>query len=187
MSDVLTALNGRSASGAITVADAGPTGMITIRGALDEIGMAVSDALGLGVPDTLGVSEGEGLSLLWMSPDELLVICGYDAAPDLAGRLTEALSDAHSLVAVVSDARSLIALEGPEAALRETLAKLTPADMSPGAFGPGIVRRTRLAQVAGAVWLVEGGARVICFRSVSDYVFGLLEVSARDDARVGVF
>jgi len=42
----------------------------------------------------------------------------------------------------------------------------------------GQFRRTRLAQVAAAIWRHETGFDVVCFRSVSDYVEGLLRNAA---------
>ena len=55
-------------------------------------------------------------------------------------------------------------------------------------LAPGEVRRTRLAQVADAFWLEDAeNAQIICFRSVADYVFGVLQMSARKGSEVGVF
>ena len=82
----------------------------------------------------------------------------------------------------------MITLEGEGAAIREVLAKLTPADLRPGAIGIGEVRRTRLAQVPAAFWLDgEGKATVVCFRSVAEYVFGLLRNASENGSGVGYF
>ncbi|MFW5881638.1 MAG: sarcosine oxidase subunit gamma, partial [Roseicyclus sp.] len=96
----------------------------------------------------------------------------------------EALSESHHLALNVSDARATFAVEGPAGALRDTLAKITPADM--GALGLAEMRRTRLQQVPAAIWFAsETEARVICFRSVARYVFDLLALSAREGGEVG--
>ncbi len=103
-------------------------------------------------------------------------------------RLQAALSGTHHLAENVSDARALIALSGPDARVREVLAKLAPVDLHPAHFKPGDIRRTRLAQVAGAFWMAEAGqANVICFRSVAQYVFDLLSAAADPAASVDYF
>jgi sarcosine oxidase, subunit gamma len=64
------------------------------------------------------------------------------------------------------------------------LSKVTPADIS--AIAPGEMRRTRLQQVAAAIWFeTQTDARVICFRSVGRYVFDLLTVAAAKGGAVG--
>jgi sarcosine oxidase subunit gamma len=86
----------------------------------------------------------------------------------------------------VSDARCLFRLSGGP--VREVLAKLTPADLHPDAFGPGEVRRTRLAQAAAAFWMPDAGTvELMAFRSVGTYVFDLLSNAAAADARVDLF
>jgi sarcosine oxidase subunit gamma len=121
-----------------------------------------------------------------MSPDEVLILCDHGAAPGVVRDLSAALAGRHHLVADVSDARATFVLTGEAGALRDVLAKLTPADMDARALPPGEMRRTRLAQVAGAVWFEsQTEARVICFRSVAAYVFDLLAMSARTGGAVG--
>jgi sarcosine oxidase subunit gamma len=75
-------------------------------------------------------------------------------------------------------------LTGERGALRDVLAKITPADMA--ALAPGEMRRTRLQQVPAAIWFEsETEARVVCFRSVAQYVFDLLALSAQEGGAVG--
>jgi sarcosine oxidase subunit gamma len=72
--------------------------------------------------------------------------------------------------------------------LREVIAKLAPVDMSADAFTPGMVRRTRLAQVAAAFWMDDARTvRVVCFRSVAAYMFGILSMSADESSAVNHF
>jgi len=60
-------------------------------------------------------------------------------------------------------------------------------DLSPEAFTPGMVRRTRMAQIATAFWLDDTGTfHLICFRSVSDYAFNILKTAARPGGEVGI-
>ena len=189
MSEPVTALNGAAFSGAIDVADAGPVGMITLRGDLSDD--ALKDACqsdGLVVPERGKATGGLEAGLLWMSPDELMLLCAYGAAADRVAGLAKALEGHHGLVAEVSDARAVFRLTGKGAAIREVLAKLSPADMRMSALPVGQVRRTRLAQVSAAFWFTDDNEAVlICFRSVADYVFGLLSTAAQPGSEVGHF
>jgi len=73
-----------------------------------------------------------------------------------------------------------------EARAREVIAKLCPVDMGADAFAPGDFRRTRMAQIAAAVWMPsEEAAQIICFRSVAEYTFNLLKDAAEPGGEVG--
>ena len=190
MSDRVSAMAGETFSGSVEVAEAGLVGMVAIRGDLGDGDFAegVAKALGVPVPGKRQVTGEGGLSLLWMSPDELLLVCAHDEADDKVRSLSEALGDQHHLAVNVSDARAVFRLEGEGAAIREVLAKLTPADVRPGSLPTGEVRRTRMAQVPAAFWFeAEGRASVVCFRSVAAYVFGLLSNVAASGSEVGYF
>jgi sarcosine oxidase, subunit gamma len=159
-----------------------PLGMIGLRGDLEDerLRAAVSELTGFAVPGTLrieGTSEG---GVAWMSPDELLLFVPRDQVGAAVARLSEALAGVHHLVTDVSDLRVCLKIEGANG--REVLAKLSPADLHPDAFGPGVIRRSRLGQVAAGFWIEGEGARVICFRSVADYALALLRQSAMDGA-----
>lgn len=159
-----------------------PLGMIGLRGDLGEerLRAAVSDLTGFPVPDRLRIEGTSERGVAWMSPDELLLFVPRDEVGAAVARLSEALAGTHHLVTDVSDLRACLRVEG--AGGREVLAKLTPADLHPDAFGPGVIRRSRLGQVAAGFWIEGNGARVICFRSVADYTLALLRQSALDGA-----
>ena len=181
MSEAVTALNGAVAEGSIRVEDAGLQGMITVRGDLKALAGA-----GITVPEQGAATGGLGDGSLWMSPDELLVLCAYGETEAKVASIGAALKDLHHLAANVSDARAVFRLTGEGAAIREVLAKLSPADLRASGLPVGAVRRTRMAQVPAAFWFAgEGEAIVICFRSVADYVFGLLEQASKDSGVVG--
>jgi sarcosine oxidase subunit gamma len=152
----------------ITITRRSDVGMITLRGELGEL----AQAAGLAQPDLRKqVTQGTD-ALLWMSPDEMLLIC--DDAPTHATALGVALSGAFATVADVSDARAVFDLTGD--GVPGALAKLMPVDFAN--LAPDEVRRTRLSQVAAAVWRDGAGWRVICFRSVADYVEAALRNAA---------
>ncbi len=188
MSDLRSALPEASFDGAVHVAEAGLRGMITLKGdfAAPAFRNAAEDVAGVGFPDPGGASVERKRGLCWMAPDELLIFVPYADVKEALTRLETALADTHFLAANVSDARAVFTVTGPGA--REVLAKLTPADLRPAAFGPGQMRRTRLAQVPAAFRIGEDGAfEVICFRSVASYVFGLLSNAGREGTLPGHF
>ncbi|GAB1363642.1 hypothetical protein MASR1M32_28780 [Rhodobacter sp.] len=93
----------------------------------------------------------------------------------MARRWRQALAGEHHLAADVSDARAIFRIEGAKA--DQVLAKLCPADLA--RMQPAELRRTRVAQVAGAFWAADGaGYTLVSFRSVAGYVMGLLTHSA---------
>lgn len=160
----------------IQIEAAGPTGMVTLRADLsDKAARRAIIAAGLTVPDQMTVASAAGLDVLWMSPDELLILTAYGEADAMVASLSEAFGTLHHMAVNVSDARVMFALSGENARLREVLAKLSPADLRASQMPVGRMRRTRLAQVAAAFWFSsDKEANIIAFRSVQDYVYDLL-------------
>ena len=189
MPESVTPLDGAVCSGFVTINDAGLAGMILLRADLDDTDV-VSALKGAGIePPGAGELAGElGNGALWMSPDELMILCAHDEAEATVATLKEALGGLHALVANVSDARAVFRLSGEGPAVREVLAKLSPADLRQNSFPPGRVRRTRLAQVPAAFWFAgDDEAVLICFRSVASYVLDLLSKVATPGSEVGHF
>ena len=183
MSNLVSALNGAKAKGFADVSELGLSGMITLRGDLESKAMAkaVKDATGAAVPDVRKVTFGDNGSVAWMSPDELLVLVDYHATAEAKAALESALSGEHFLAEVVSDARAHFRISGDLA--HEALSKVIPVDFA--AFVAGDFRRSRLSQVAAAVWKTDGGDfELVCFRSVADYVFGVLKVASQTGSEV---
>jgi sarcosine oxidase subunit gamma len=148
-----------------------PTGMITVRGDLagEPLARALADLTGCAVPGRRRIETTGETTIAWMAPDELMLFLPHAAATGTAARLDAALEGQHRLVADVSDARALFRVSGPGG--REVLAKGAPIDLAPDAFGPGDIRRTRLGQVAAAIWMpTPGELDLMCFRSVADFV-----------------
>jgi len=187
MSEPVSALGGASATtGIAAITELGPMGMITLRGdlSLRKMRKLVTKTTGADFPDVRRVETAQDCAVAWMSPDELLVMCPYVDVGDTAARMTTALEGEHALVANVSDARAVFEVSGPQA--RDVLAKLAPVDLDPAQFTPGMFRRTRLAQVAAAFWMTDDQTfRIVCFRSVAQYVFDLLSVAAQSGSEVG--
>ncbi|WP_300532756.1 sarcosine oxidase subunit gamma [uncultured Mameliella sp.] len=186
MSDPVLPLGGAHYEGLADVRETGPQGMIALRGDLSAAGLqeAVTRLTGVPMPDMRGAQVMGESGLLWMSPDELLVLVPYRQAARGRAQLAEALQGQHALVENVSDMRAMFRLRGTQ--VRDVLAKLAPVDFARDALPVGELRRTRFAQVAAGVWLSDDTtAQVFCFRSVAEYMFNLLRTAADPDAFVG--
>jgi len=188
MSDPVTALNHARYDGYVAVQEIGPQGMITLRGDLLSQGLrdVVSGLTAGDIPSRGGVVLTGNTACCWMSPDELLLLLPYDAVSGALADIASSLAASHHLAVDVSDARAVFRVTGP--LLREVLAKLTPADVSPAMLSSGQLRRTRLGQVPAAFYLRDAETvEIICFRSVAQYVFDLLANAARPGGEVGLF
>lgn len=189
MSEPVTAVRNASYTAGISeISEIGPIGMITLRGdlAAKPLRKAAIAAGGVNVPEPRAILTQGDCGIAWMSPDELLILCPYHTAHARLADLREATANLHALAVNVSDARAVFDLRGPYA--REVLAKLAPVDLAPGRFGPGTICRTRLAQVPAAFWMTdETTFRVVCFRSVAQYVFDVLKIAAQPGSEVAVF
>jgi sarcosine oxidase, subunit gamma len=161
--------------GFVTIAPAGPMGMITLRGAQTTLATPVAQVTGLHWPDQRRIVTDGARALAWMSPDEALLILPPADVAGTATALERALVGQFATLAVVSDARVAFTVTG--AGWRDALAKLCPVDFA--TFQPDEIRRTRAAQVAVALW--QSGpdqGTLVCFRSVGEYVYGLLCTAA---------
>ncbi len=153
-------------------------GMIMLRGSLNgkAFASAVAKAFGTGIPKSGRIVRSADRELAWMSPDELLGFLPIDGLPDTVSTLEDSLSGQHFLVADASSLRSEFAIEG---AVRDILAKGTPADLSHEAFSVGQFRRSRIGQLQAAFWLTgDSSARVICRRSEAEYMQDWLTAAA---------
>ena len=100
----------RSFSGYVEICEKMPTGMITVRGDLSsrKLKSAFSKVVGATLPKERKVTLAEN-SIAWMSPDELLIICGYDNVSDLMKKLQKDINifDVNQLI--VSSLEKLLA------------------------------------------------------------------------------
>lgn len=188
MSNAVSALGGVvDADGIVDISEVGPQGMITLRGDLSDAPVRKAvEKIGCSLPEQRKITHAEHVSVAWMSPDELLILCPYAQVASTVTALQDALGDAHALVANVSDARAMFRVCGAQT--REVIAKLAPVDLAPDAFAPGDFRRTRFAQTAAAFYLRdEETCEIVCFRSTGQYMFDLLKAVSRSGSEVGFF
>ena len=164
-------------------------GMIDLRGlASDRKFMAAAKAaLGVDLPKAPRTSNSFGdVRVLWLSPDQWLILCARDKAPALTSELQTTLVGNHSLAIDVSDMRTIIRLEGEGA--REVMMKSTSLDFTDEDFAPGYVRRVRFAEIAALFNIVEANViDVYVFRSYANYAWDFLLKAARKGSEVGLF
>lgn len=184
MSEPISALKHAAyRAGIAEISEIGPLGMITLRGDLKSRALqnaAIKEA-GVKMPGTRRINLSETGGMAWMSPDELLILCPYAEAGQKVAHLTAQMAERHVLAVNVSDARAVFDIAGPQA--RHVLAKLAPVDMA--AFQQGDFRRTRMAQIPAAFWMLgDDQYRIMCFRSVAQYMFDLLSIAAQPGSEV---
>jgi sarcosine oxidase subunit gamma len=85
-------------------------------------------------------------SILWLGPDEWLVVDESEQADRVESDLRDALAERWAAVVDVSDQRTLLELSGPGS--RDVLASGCPLDLHPRAFGPGDCAQTILARAS---------------------------------------
>lgn len=109
--------------------------------------------LGAPLPARCGSTRAAGThTVLWLGPDEWLVVSGADATALTAG-LRAALADEPGSVVDVSANRTTVELRGPAA--RQVLDKGCPLDLHPRAFGPGQAVSTQVGPVPVVLWQTD--------------------------------
>ncbi|RWX10861.1 sarcosine oxidase subunit gamma family protein [Rhizobium hidalgonense] len=170
---VLAGRFGGSATVRLTIAPV--ASRVALRAPSESLA-ALSAALGLSVPTAPKTSSRSGArSVLWIGPDEWLVIDedGADLMTVLsgAGAVHSATDVSHRNLAII--------VSGPGA--EKTLAGGCPQDLSLASFPVGAASRTILGKAEIVLLRTdEDTFRVECWRSFSDFVFGLLNEAAHD-------
>jgi len=164
-----------SARPAIRLAEVAHTGKLSLRGDPGEDASgdrpfmtAVGRVVDLVLPtEPMTVQAVEGVTALWLGPDEWLLTTPPGAEHDLRMRLEEQLAGLHAAVVDVTDNTTVIRISGPHA--RDVLASACPLDLHPRAFAAGQVKQSLFAHVDVIVHLVEER----CDGSTAEPVFDL--------------
>ena len=111
--------------------------LINLRGDADKaFASHVETVLGVALPTVPNTTaRTEGVSLIWLGPDEWLAVAEDGDSQALCGRLEEAMSRVHHAVVDLSDNYAVIELSGH--ATRWVLSKGWPQDLHPSVFKPG--------------------------------------------------
>ena len=165
----------------VTVREKKLLGHLTLRGDAKDPAFAegVHKALGLELPVALSLVAKEDTSLLWMGPDEWLLIVpgGQEFAVEHA--LRAALAGLHISVVNVSGGQQLLELSGPK--VREVLMKSTSYDVHPDNFPVGKAVGTVFAKSQLVIRHTgEDTWELLIRRSFSDYWWLWLQDAAAE-------
>ncbi|WP_457967530.1 sarcosine oxidase subunit gamma [Arthrobacter sp. D1-29] len=119
-----------------------------------EAGNRIASVTG-GLPATCGAVSGTGeTSVLWLGPEEFLVVAPVEAHESLGGdliqALKEALGDGEGQVVDLSANRTTFELTGPRA--RAVLEKGCSLDLHPRTFKAGTALSTEVGNIPVVLW-----------------------------------
>jgi sarcosine oxidase subunit gamma len=117
-------------------------------------------------PNTVA-AEGDR-TVLWLGPDEWLVVGPQGSGADTVAQLQATLGDAHASVVDVSANRAVLELRGP--GRHELLAQGCSLDLHPRAWGPGRCAQTLLARVPVLLEERPDSTRLYTRPSFGDYI-----------------
>lgn len=187
LQDMAAELRNGSVPGSVTLLERPFLTMVSIRvEPASDAARAIEAVLGTGLPQRCGeVSVGTDRSqaVLWMGPDEWLVVSDADAET-LVGALRTTVGEGRAQVVDVSANRTVIELSG--SAAREVLEKGCPTDLHPRAFADGTAITTTLARVPVLLWKIDGTRfQVMPRASLARYVAAWLLDAAHEFSSVG--
>ncbi|GII28981.1 sarcosine oxidase subunit gamma [Planotetraspora mira] len=124
-------------------------------------------ALGAPLPTEPGTCTSAGADVLWMGPDEWLVV--GPVGDGLEETIRTAAGTAHVGITDVSAQRTVVAVDGPRS--RDLLAHGCALDLHPRVFGPGRCAQTMLARAQVVLAAREDdGFRVFVRSSFAGYL-----------------
>ena len=178
----LAARIGAGAGAAVLLGERRFVAMLDLRGDpanVDFLGVAEA-ALGAALPlqPNTTASAGE-IKLLWLGPDEWLVLSPPGGETALEKKLAEAVGPHGGYVTEIGESRTTIIVSGLRA--RDVLAKGCPLDLHPDAFGPEACAQSLIGPVGVAIHRASTGPadpprfELIVLRSFADYLWRFLE------------
>lgn len=134
-------------------------------------------------PNTAIVSDDGTRHILWLAPDEWLVIGEPGTGPAMEGAVRAAIGDDHGSVVDVSANRTTLSVSGPRA--RDLLAFGCALDLDERHFKPGRCAQTMLAR-ANVIIAPVGPASEPSFRVLVRPSFAAYLAAWLNDAVVGL-
>ena len=169
----------------IEIVERGPIACVDLRGSPSESKFmrAVASATDV-APPVEPCTSVSGLfgSILWLGPDEWLVVSESQTGEEIAARLRQALAGIPAAVSDVSDARVISTLAGARA--RDVLAKGCSIDFHARAFRPGRCVQSLLAKTQVLIHATTAQSfDVHVPRSYARYAWAWLENAQAEYAR----
>ena len=134
-------------------------------------------------PNTAIVSDDGARHVLWLGPDEWLVVAEPGTGRSLEGAIREAIGDSRGAVVDVSANRTTLSVSGPRA--RDLLAFGCSLDLHERHFKPGMCAQTLLAR-ANVIIVPVGPAVEPAFRVLVRPSFAAYLATWLTDAAVGL-
>ena len=183
----LAARAGEGGSAGVWLGERRFPAMLNLRGdpANAEFMAAAEAALGAALPVKANTVAGAGdVKILWLGPDEWLVLgpSGNDAR--MEKKLTEAVGSHGGYVTDVGESRAVIVVSGTKA--RDVLAKGCPLDLHSGVFGASSCAQSLVGGVSVAIYRADTGPadpprfELIVVRSFADFLWRFLEDAAQE-------
>jgi sarcosine oxidase subunit gamma len=151
------------------------------RGARDAAELALVVAL----PEAGRSVIGPAGNVLWLGPDEFLIVTEPEREIAVAASLLSALRGRRAAVIDISDSRTIIALSGVHA--RDVLAKGCGIDLHPRSFAPGQCAQTSLAKARVALYQLDDAPtyHILVERSHAEYLWLWLADAAAEFRGLG--
>ena len=153
----------------LTISEEAHLGKINLRGDAGLLSAVRKHTGCTAFPDNNRMVTVGDRQLVWLGPDEFLLLCEAGSEPDLHGQLSLDLDGVHAAVTNVTDSLCALTLRG--AAVRQVLAKGCGLDLHPSKFAAGDCAQTMLAH-AGVTLIAQDEDRfmLICRTSFAPYV-----------------
>ncbi len=158
-------------------------GHINLRGEpSDQTFLEIAeDVLGVGLPlEPNTVSEGHDVTLLWLGPNEWLILTSPGGQHEIIPSLRNALGNLFSAVTDVSGGQTIINIQGPHA--RDVLSKGCTLDLHPRFFGPGQCAQTNIDKATATIRQLDESPsyHIIVRRSFADHLASWLKDGAQE-------
>ncbi len=178
MADTSARRQGPDLVASVPVHALAPVRRFVLRGGAEALAAAAS-SMGLSDPASGRAATGADWALLWLGPDERLLLAAEETDQQLFVRVGDALRGRpHSLVEV-SHRQIGLQLSGPHAAT--ILSAGCPLDLDASAFPVGMCTRTVLAKAEIVLWrIADGILHIEVARSFAHYVSSVLAEAARE-------
>ncbi len=166
----------------ITLGERAYRRILDLRGPASDPGFlsACADALGFALPLEANRATGdEQASALWLGPDQWWLVTAEEGDA-MAEALRAALDGRPCALTEVGESRACIHVAGPRA--RDLLAKGSPLDLHPRAFGAGHCAQGLLAKASVTIHQVSEAPAfdIYVARSFAEYLWLWLEDAARE-------
>jgi sarcosine oxidase subunit gamma len=171
--------------GAIRIAERPFLAKFILRVNASEAADLLLGAVGMTLPTTpLATATAGDMVLLWLGPDEWMLIVPPEQAESVIAEAERALAGVHHQLVAVGDYYTLVEVAGTHA--REALMKLTTLDLHPRVFRAGMAAGAIFGRAQATLWQAADDSqgaplfRLIVRWSMADYLWCLIADAGRE-------